>query len=284
MDGQIKAVNLVVCGNDDPISNFIDLHNDDGQLDYPKAGEGIINSNLAQVLGIEVGDDFTVYDSEMNPLTVRIAGLCDNYVYNYLYINDETYADAWGDPQINAAYIIGTDTGEGQAASTPQEAGSLIAESNGVSSVSVTEDFKTRINNTMQSLDYVVALIIVSAAALAFIVLYNLTNINITERIREIATIKVLGFYPRETSSYVFRENLVLTAIAAIVGIPLGTLLHRFVMDRIQVDLMSFDVHITVLSYILSVAGTFVFAMIVNMTMRHKIDKISMTESLKSVE
>ncbi len=136
----------------------------------------------------------------------------------------------------------------------------------------------------MQSLDYVVALIIVSAAALAFIVLYNLTNINITERIREIATIKVLGFYPRETSSYVFRENLVLTAIAAIVGIPLGTLLHRFVMDRIQVDLMSFDVHITVLSYILSVAGTFVFAMIVNMTMRHKIDKISMTESLKSVE
>ena len=284
MDGQIKSVNLVVCGNDDPISNFIDLHNDDGQLDYPKAGEGIINSNLAQVLGIEVGDDFTVYDSEMNPLTVRIAGLCDNYVYNYLYINDETYADAWGDPQINAAYIIGTDTGEGQAASTPQEAGSLIAESNGVSSVSVTEDFKTRINNTMQSLDYVVALIIVSAAALAFIVLYNLTNINITERIREIATIKVLGFYPRETSSYVFRENLVLTAIAAIVGIPLGTLLHRFVMDRIQVDLMSFDVHITVLSYILSVAGTFVFAMIVNMTMRHKIDKISMTESLKSVE
>ena len=178
MDGQIKSVNLVVCGNDDPISNFIDLHNDDGQLDYPKAGEGIINSNLAQVLGIEVGDDFTVYDSEMNPLTVRIAGLCDNYVYNYLYINDETYADAWGDPQINAAYIIGTDTGEGQAASTPQEAGSLIAESNGVSSVSVTEDFKTLINNTMQSLDYVVALIIVSAAALAFIVLYNLTNIN----------------------------------------------------------------------------------------------------------
>lgn len=87
----------------------------------------------------------------MNPLTVRIAGLCDNYVYNYLYINDETYADAWGDPQINAAYIIGTDTGEGQAASTPQEAGSLIAESNGVSSVSVTEDFKTRINNTMQN-------------------------------------------------------------------------------------------------------------------------------------
>ena len=129
-----------------------------------------------------------------------------------------------------------------------------------------------------------VALIIICAAALAFIVLYNLTNINITERIREIATIKVLGFYPRETSSYVFRENVVLTAIAALVGIPLGTILHRFVMTKIQVDLMSFDVHITLLSYILSVAGTFVFAIIVNLVMRRKLDKISMTESLKSIE
>ncbi len=284
MNGQVKSINLVVCGNDDPISTFIDLHDEDGKLDYPQFGQGIINSNLAQVLDVELGDEFTVYDSDMNALTVKIVGLCDNYVYNYLYINNETYESAWGAPDINSAYIIGTPTGEGQAASTPQEAGSLIAESTGVSSVSVTEDFKIRINNTMKSLDYVVALIIVSAAALAFIVLYNLTNINITERIREIATIKVLGFYPRETSSYVFRENLVLTAIAAIVGIPLGTILHKFVMTQIQVDLMSFDVHITVLSYILSVIGTFVFAMIVNLTMRHKIDKISMTESLKSVE
>ena len=136
----------------------------------------------------------------------------------------------------------------------------------------------------MISLDYVVALVVISAGALAFIVLYNLTNINITERVREIATIKVLGFYPRETSAYVFRENIVLTAISAIVGLPLGTALHAFVMSQVKIDLMSFDIHIEPLSYILGVAGTFAFAMIVNLVMYYKINKISMTESLKSIE
>ncbi len=140
------------------------------------------------------------------------------------------------------------------------------------------------LNNMMKSLDYVIALITISAAALAFIVLYNLTNINITERIREIATIKVLGFYPRETSAYVFRENIALTAIAAIIGLPLGKWLHSFAMSKIQIDMLSFDVHISLLSYILAVAGTFVFAMIVNLVMRRKLDKVSMTESLKSIE
>ena len=291
MNGQVKSVNLVVCQNDDPISDFIDLHNDEGDLNYPQTGQCIINSNLATVLGLEVGDEITVHDSDLNALTAQIVGLCDNYVYNYLYINDETYRQTWGEPEINAAFIVGNEGEEAGAAGnssadgvSPQETGSLIAESEHVVSVSVTDDFRTRISNTMRSLDYVVALIIICAAALAFIVLYNLTNINITERIREIATIKVLGFYPRETSSYVFRENLVLTAIASVVGVPLGTLLHRFVMSKVQVDLMSFDVHITALSYVLSVIGTFVFAMLVNLVMRRKIDKISMTESLKSIE
>lgn len=283
MNGQVKSVNLVVCSGDDNIDDFIDLHNDDGHLSYPQKGQGIINSNLATVLDVEVGDEITVQDSDMNSLTVKISGLCDNYVYNYLYINDETYVDTWGEAEINSAFILGADDGQSGSISG-HETGSRIAEADGVSNVSVTEDFRNRIDNTMQSLDYVVALIIICAAALAFIVLYNLTNINITERIREIATIKVLGFYPRETSSYVFRENVVLTAIAALVGIPLGTILHRFVMTKIQVDLMSFDVHITLLSYILSVAGTFVFAIIVNLVMRRKLDKISMTESLKSIE
>ena len=122
------------------------------------------------------------------------------------------------------------------------------------------------------------------AGALAFIVLYNLTNINITERIREIATIKVLGFYPSETSSYVFRENIVLTAISALVGLPLGTALHSFVMSRVKIDLLSFDVHIEPSSYIIGVLGTFAFAAIVNFVMYYKINKISMTESLKSIE
>ena len=283
-DGQIKSVNLVVSGDSSPIDDFISLHNDEGDLQYPGSGQGIINSNLAETLGIKEGDELTVYDSDMNPLTVEITGLCDNYVYNYLYIDEATYQSSFGTPEINSAYVRGLRGDDGQLLSDPHEAGSALMDSAGVSSVTVTEDFRNRIDNMMKSLDYVIALITISAAALAFIVLYNLTNINITERIREIATIKVLGFYPRETSAYVFRENIALTAIAAIIGLPLGKWLHSFAMSKIQIDMLSFDVHISLLSYILAVAGTFVFAMIVNLVMRRKLDKVSMTESLKSIE
>jgi putative ABC transport system permease protein len=127
-------------------------------------------------------------------------------------------------------------------------------------------------------------LIVFCAGALAFIVLYNLTNINITERLREIATIKVLGFYPNETSAYVFRENLVLTAVSALVGLPLGTWLNWFVMSQVKVDLMYFDIRILPVSYVLAVILTFLFAGIVNFAMYFRLQKISMTESLKSIE
>ena len=136
----------------------------------------------------------------------------------------------------------------------------------------------------LSSLNYIIALVIGCAAALAFIVLYNLTNINITERIREIATIKVLGFYPGETAAYVFRENLVLTGIGALVGLGLGKWLHQFIMNTLDVDGVSFQTKITSVSYLTAVLLTFVFAMLVNGFMYFKLKKIDMAESLKSIE
>ena len=133
-------------------------------------------------------------------------------------------------------------------------------------------------------MNYIIWLVIISAGALAFVVLFNLSNINITERQREIATIKVLGFYRRETSSYVFRENMVLTLLGSLVGLPFGYLLHRFVMSQIKIDLVSFNVRIAAVSYIIAVVITFVFAFIVELFMRKKIDRIDMAESLKSIE
>ena len=153
-----------------------------------------------------------------------------------------------------------------------------------VAAVSVTMSFKDRIATTLEGLNAVILLVIICAGALAFIVLYNLTNINITERIREIATIKVLGFYPNETSAYVFRENLVLTAVSALVGLPLGAWLNWFVMSQVKVDLMYFDIHIEPISYVFAFILTFVFAGIVNFAMYFRLQKISMTESLKSIE
>lgn len=164
------------------------------------------------------------------------------------------------------------------------EAAAEISDRDNVLAVSVTQDMRDRIGSMMESMNYIVALIIICAGSLAFIVLYNLTNINITERIREIATIKVLGFYAKETADYVFRENLVLTGMGAIVGLGLGKWLHWFVMYNINIDMVSFKTLIEPVSYLWSFVLTFVFAVFVNGLMFFKLEKINMAESLKSIE
>ena len=136
----------------------------------------------------------------------------------------------------------------------------------------------------MKSLNYIVLLVVICAGALAFIVLYNLTNINITERIREIATIKVLGFYEKETNAYVFRENIILTVLGILLGIPMGIALHAYVMAQIQIDMIHFDVRIAAVSYAISIALTLVFALIVDLALRGKIRRIDMAQALKSIE
>ena len=282
-NGLTKSINLVVCDESDDISGFISLYNDDGPIAYPSAGQGVINSNLAENLGLSAGDSLTVYDSDMNEMTVEITALCDNYVYNYLYIGRETYEENRGPMEINSAFVLGVENEDGQI-EDPHEDSTVLLDARNVSAVSITSDFRYRIDNMMQSLNYIVALVVASAGALAFIVLYNLTNINITERIREIATIKVLGFYSSETAQYVFRENILLTAIAALVGIPLGRLLHAYVMSQVKIDMLSFDIHVEPVSYLIGILVTFVFAFLVNLVMQRKLSHISMTESLKSIE
>lgn len=279
---EVKTLKLVVKDKEDDIEPFVSLHLDDKKLEYPKKGEGMINTNIAEILNIKVGDNLTVYDSNNNEMTVKITSICENYVFNYLYITDETYEEVWGKPDVNSAYIVGLD--EETSELSVHEVAAKLMDMTNVVNVSASEDFKQQIDNTMQSMNYIVLLVIACAGALAFIVLYNLTNINITERIREIATIKVLGFYPKETSAYVFRENIILTAISALVGLPAGKLLHSFVMSQVKVNVCSFDVHVAPLSYLYALIGTFIFSMVVNLVMRKKLDKISMTESLKSVE
>ena len=164
------------------------------------------------------------------------------------------------------------------------EAGAILQDYDNITSTYITKEVEQRIGEMLKSLNAVIYLVIGSAAALAFIVLYNLTNINITERIREIATIKVLGFYANETASYVFRENLVLSIAGALVGLLLGKALHGFIMNSINLDGMSFRNRITPLSYVIAFVLTIVFAVGVSFVMRRKLDRIDMAESLKSVE
>lgn len=280
---QIKSVNMIVADPSDPIADFITLKDGDTPLEYPTGGSCIINKNLGENLKLSVGDTLTVYDSDMREMDLVIRAMCENHVYNYVYIDPDTYRSYWGEPEINTAYVIGHHKEDGSP-EDPHAEGAALMDARHVASVSITQDMRDRVNNMMTSLDYVIALVMACAGALAFIVLYNLTNINITERIREIATIKVLGFYPGETNAYVFRENFVLTAISALVGIPVGKWFHAFVMDQIQIDLLSFDVHIELSSYLLAVVMTFAFALIVNFAMYFRLDKINMAESLKSIE
>lgn len=279
----VKSVNMVVAEKDAPIEKFIDLHNDSGHIDFPGTGECVINENLGASLNLGVGDILTVFDSDMNEMNLKITALCENYVYNYVYLNRDTYEEQWKTMETNSAFVLGI-AGEDGEIEDPSGDGAYLMNADNVASVSVTQDFRDRISNMMKSMNYIIMLVVGCAGALAFIVLYNLTNINITERIREIATIKVLGFYPNETSSYVLRENLMLTFIAALVGLPIGKMLHTFIINQIKIDLLSFNMHIEPFSFVLAVIVTFVFAGIVNFVMYFRLEKISMTESLKSIE
>ena len=278
--GKTKSVYLEIPGSVEEIDAFFNLHTESGaDIEYPEAGEAVLTAKIAENMGIKVGDEVVLRDSDMNQLTVVVSALCENFVYNYIYLNRETYENQLGvEPEYKSAYA---NVKEGMDV---HEAAAAIADMKNVLAVSVTEDMRSRIANMMESMDYIVLLIIACAGSLAFIVLYNLTNINITERIREIATIKVLGFYAKETADYVFRENMVLTGLGAGVGLLLGKWLHWFVMYHVNIDMLSFKTLIRPVSYLWSLLLTFCFAAFVDVVMYRKLDKINMAESLKSIE
>ena len=278
-DDSSKTVSLLV--TDDSLDGFMDLHSGETQLNTPNDGDVLINTALADVLNLEIGDSLILRDSEMNALNVTVSGIFDNYVSNYAIINSETCQNQWGYvPDFKTAFVNVSDkSSEGVHAASAE-----MLDMDNVSAVSVNLDLRERVANMMSVLDYIVLMVTGCAGALAFIVLYNLTNINITERIREIATIKVLGFYPGETASYVFRENNALTFMGMIVGLPLGKWLHAYVMSQIKIDTISFDVRISALSILYSLVLTIVFAAVVNFFMYFRLRNIDMAESLKSIE
>ena len=256
------------------LRNVVSLEGDSGELEYPAKGEAVLTEHLADLLEISVGDQVTLETDDGDSLRLTVTGIAKNYLSHYIYVSPETVPGA----KNNAAYLCDSseDSGEGLAA--------WLRSQDGVSYVSLTLREKETVRQSMQSLNMIVVLVVVCAAALAFIVLCNLTNINIMERVREVATVKVLGFNPGETASYILRENLLLSILGGAVGLLLGKLLHRFVMELIQVDYMCYDVRISALSYLLAFGITVLFAMAANFAMSFKLEKVNMTESLKSVE
>lgn len=275
---ETKPIRFVVPDAEN-LDSFVDLHLEDTAVSYPKKGEVILNEQLAKNYGLKIGDTVTLRDSDMHTLTLTLSGVFDNYVYNYAYVSKDSCLEQWGFiPEMKTAYI------HIPQGIVPHNGGAVIMQDDKVSNIIVNADMEAMINNMLSSLNSVVLLVICCAGALAFIVLYNLTNINILERIREIATIKVLGFHPAETAGYVFREILALTGIGALIGLGLGKLLHAFVMSQIKIDMVSFDNCILPSSYLFAFFCTFLFAGLVCFAMYFRLKKIDMAQSLKSIE
>ncbi len=270
----VKGVNIIAPYEPEKINDYFKLKTMAGEdIKMPEKGEALISIAISRRYDIKEGDTITLRDEDMNELHLKVTGIFENHVYNYVIMSPDEI-----DVKLNAAYI---EVPEDKDIYKVQ---AEISKLKNVTYVVVHADFKERISNMMTSLDYIVLLVIISAGGLSFVVLYNLTNINITERVREIATIKVLGFYPNETAAYVFRENLFLTLLGTIGGLILGVALHSFVMSQIKVDMVFFKVSIDTSSYIYSIILAFAFTFLVNFVLRGKLEKISMTESLKSVE
>lgn len=275
---EVKSVYLGVT-SDTKIGDIIHFANNGERVEYPSDGEVIISKKLAEMANVSVDDKIELSVEEGKKVSLTVSGTFENYVYNYIYMTNRTYETAFqSEYEPNTIYLNTMENVDVYQVSTK------LQTLDNVSAVSVIQELRNHVDDMMKSLNYVVILVIASAGALAFIVLFNLGNINISERVREIATIKVLGFHSGETGAYVFRENLVLSIMGIIVGLPLGIFLHRFVMTQIKIDMVTFKVVVAPLSFLYTVLVVLGFTIITDFIMRRKIDAIDMAESLKSIE
>ena len=240
----------------------------------------IITERFAELSGLSAGDEFT-FTCGGEEITAKVSAVTENYTLHFVYMTENLYEKLCGaKPSYNTYFTIMKDTGD----EAQKEIGERLMSLDGVQALSFVKDNRESFGNTVKNLNYVVILIIVSAAMLAFVVLYNLTNINITERIREIATIKVLGFYDNEVSAYVFRENILLTLIGDAIGLGAGVWLHRFVIQVAQTDSVMFGRTLPLWCFAAAFVLTLIFALLVDFIMHFRLKKVSMVESLKSVE
>ena len=241
----------------------------------------LLTEKLAAKLGVGAGDPLTLRDGDGRTAQVTVGGVTENYVYNYIYMAPSLYRSSFGaEPDYN---LVTAKVADESDANQDAVATALLGV-DGVTSVSFTTDVSRSFADIVKNIDYIVIVLIVSAGLLAFVVLYNLTNINITERQKEIATIKVLGFYDREVNAYIFRETGILSIIGTGVGLILGIFLHAFVVRTAEVEIVMFGRDIYAMSFLLAAALTLAFSALVDVVMARKLRRIDMVESMKAGE
>ncbi len=241
----------------------------------------IVTEKLSERQHLKAGDKITVKNQDEKEASFTITDICENYVAHALYLSPTAYEEAFGEPmEVNMVLCKLPDTGAVQK----QDLSTQLLECRDVAATRFTTELSESFGNSIRSIDSIIVVLIVCAGALAFVVLYNLTNINISERVKEIATIKVLGFYDGEVSAYIYRENAVLTLIGDAVGLVLGVFLHQFVIRTAEIDIVMFGRTVYPLSFVWSALLTVVFSVLVNLVMHRKLKKISMVESMKAPE
>ncbi len=274
---------LFVFEDVDRLPDFILLRSRTRQNEtYTLTDNGVVlTEKLATQLGVNVGDSFQIAESDTKNYTVTVTAITENYLYHYVYMTPTLYEALFGkEPAYNQLLMrmeeISTEEEDAMA--------TTFLEKKAVTGVSFVRDMQETVDNMMTSLDTVIWVLIAAAGLLAFVVLYNLNNINITERYRELATLKVLGFYDGEVAGYVYRENILLTFFGILIGIVLGLALHQYIIQTVEVSMLMFGQEIKPLSYLYSSLLTILFSLIVNIFMFYSLKKIDMISSLKSVE
>ena len=279
--GTSYDVYLFAVDDVEEFGRFVDLRHRSDHSPVELDGSGVvIDEKLSELLDVSVGDTITLEGDQR--VEAVVADITENYVYHYVYLTRDLYTQLYGEDYQNNVMLLAYQDGMGVDVSN--QTSETLMKMDGVASYSYIATIRDSFKDSMDAINYAVVIIIVAAAALAFVVLYNLTNINITERRSELATLKVLGFYDGETTAYVLRENVFLTIFGVILGLVLGRFLHSWMVLTVEVDLVMFGRTAPPYAYVLAAALTALFSLIVNVAAHFRLKKIDMVESLKTVE
>ena len=279
--GTSYDVYLFAVDDVEEFGRFVDLRHRSDHSPVELDGSGVvIDEKLSELLGVSVGDTITLEGDQR--VEAVVADITENYVYHYVYLTRDLYTQLYGEDYQNNVMLLAYQDGMGVDVSN--QTSETLMKMDGVASYSYIATIRDSFEDSMDAINYAVVIIIVAAAALAFVVLYNLTNINITKRRSELATLKVLGFYDGETTAYVLRENVFLTIFGVILGLVLGRFLHSWMVLTVEVDLVMFGRTAPPYAYVLAAALTALFSLIVNVAAHFRLKKIDMVESLKTVE
>lgn len=275
---------LLVPENAAELNGYINLRTRQNKNPLYLSSSGvIITEKLADTLKIDAGDPIRIMINDEQGVNVTVAAITENYALHYIYMSSDVYAAVFGsNPAYN--YITANLKEPDMSGQMKNELAKTLMDEYEISAVAYTSQVETSFENTLDSIGIVVLILIVCAGLLAFIVLYNLSIINITERTKEIATIKVLGFDDLEVSAYIFRENIILTVIGIIEGLLAGILLHLVVISMAEVDIIMYGRGLPLSSFLYAASLAFVFSMTVNLVLHKKLQKVDMVESLKSIE